>query len=148
VMGSDKGAADQHRAVAARRERQRILDDDAKSFAFVMTEGALRWRTAGVDMAAQVEHIAEISRRPNVRVGVVPWTATVPTGLFPGHEVHIYDDRLVIVGIGSATASIQDPRDIAVYVDLFERLVAIAAWDDEARAHLERIATEHRTVTE
>lgn len=137
--------ADREKQVAARVARQHVLDDEAKRFTFVMTEGALRWRAGYADMmAAQVEHVIEVSRRSNVEVGIVPWRVEAPPGLMPGHEVHIYDDRMVIVGIQTATATIQDPRDIDVYLQLFASVKAIAVFGDEGRSELERIAADYR----
>ena len=94
-------------------------------------------------MAEQAEHIAEVSGMPNIRLGVVPWTIEAPPGVFPGHEIHIYDERLVIVGIETATANIQDPRDIAVYLSLFEAVEAVAVFGDDARGVLSGIAADY-----
>jgi transcriptional regulator with XRE-family HTH domain len=135
---------DREKHVAARLERQRVLEDTGKSFTFVMTEGAVRWRAGSAElMAAQVEHIIETSRRPNVEVGVIPWSTEAPPGVMPGHEVHIYDERMVIVGIQTATATIQDPRDIEVYLQLFEAMRSIACFGAAARRELERIAADY-----
>lgn len=133
--------------VTARQVRQRVLRGQDKRFSFVMTEGALRWRAGPAPMmAAQIEHIAEVSRMPNVRVGVIPWTTEAPPGLFPGHEIQIYDERLAIVGIETATANIQDPRDIAIYLDLFRAAEAIAVFGDGARTALSSIANDYRAL--
>lgn len=138
-------STDLDKQVAARLARQRVLDDQGKRFTFVMTEGALRWRagSAGL-MAAQVEHIIEVSHRPNVDLGIIPWSVEAPPGVMPGHEVYIYDNRMVIVGIQTATATIQDPRDIEVYLTLFASVTAVAVFGDEARIELERIAGDYR----
>ncbi|GAA0916405.1 helix-turn-helix transcriptional regulator [Nonomuraea longicatena] len=141
MAGTAMNDSDREKHVAARIARQRVLDDETKSFVFVMTEGALRWRAGSSQvMAEQIEHITEISARPNVRVGVIPWTASAPHGVMPGHEVHIYDDRLVVIGILTATANIQDPRDIEQYLVQFAALEAVASFGAAGRAELERIA--------
>jgi hypothetical protein len=138
---------DRDKFVAARLARQRVLHDEGRRFTFVMTEGALRWRAGpGAMMAEQLEHIADVSRWPSVRLGVVPWTAQAPPGVFPGHEIHIYDERLVIVGTETATANIQDPRDIAVYLSLFEQVAAIAVFGDAARSVLSEISADYRRL--
>jgi hypothetical protein len=42
----------------------------------IMTEGALRWHAGSpAVMAGQAQSIADISRRSNVRVGIILWTA-------------------------------------------------------------------------
>lgn len=147
MAGTVLDAADQAKFVAARIARQRVLREDLKRFTFVMTEGALRWRAGpGPMMADQMDHIAEVSRLPNVRVGVIPWTVEAPAGVFPGHEIHIYDERMVIIGIETATANIQDPRDIAVYLDLFRAVEAMAVFGDAARSVLSAVARDYSAL--
>lgn len=148
VMGRVANPADRAKSVAARIERQTVLDDQARTFSFLMTEGALRWHLGSPAlMAAQVDHIIATSLRPNVQVGILDWRRPAPpASSAPTHEVHIYDERLVIVGIKSATAHIEDPRDIAIYLGLWEELRPVAVWGDEARALLARIADEYRAL--
>ncbi|GIH29798.1 hypothetical protein Aph01nite_81080 [Acrocarpospora phusangensis] len=140
-------APDRDRHVAARLERQLVLGNTDKRFSFVMSEGALRWMAGPpLLMAAQVDHIIEVSHRPNVDLGVIPWGREIPPGLMPGHEVHIYDDRMVIVGILTATATIQDPRDVEMYLSQFEAVRAVALADDLARQRLDQISAEYRSL--
>jgi transcriptional regulator with XRE-family HTH domain len=145
VFSRRLSTAEQDKAIAARLERQNVLRDPAKLFTFVMTEGALRWRAgSGEAMAAQMEHIQQAALLPGVRVGIIPWTQEV--SVFPGHEFHIYDDRLVIVGIESAMATFRDPRDIDTYLGLFARLEDVAAFGEEARRILSVIAEDYRRL--
>jgi transcriptional regulator with XRE-family HTH domain len=137
---------DADRAVEARVARQRVLQDTTRQFDLIMTEGALRWRAGPSElMIAQLDHIAHMATMPNVQVGVIPWTAEV--NVFPGHAFHMYDDRLVIVGTVSATATIRDPRDIALYEDLFRELKALAAYGDDADAELRRVRLAYEQLT-
>lgn len=137
--------ADREAAVSARQRRTEVLDDLDREFVFVMSEGALRWRAgSAATMVEQIGHVAELALRPNVRVGVIAWTTQVH--VFPGHEFHIYDDRMVIVGIETATATIRDPRDVAVYVELFAELEGLADFGDAAQKTLERIASDYRSL--
>ena len=76
-----------------------------------------------------------------MRIGIIPWT--VEAHVFPGHAFHIYDQRLVIVGTLTATASVRDPRDVAEYGKLFAELARLAGYD-AARGELERIADAYR----
>jgi transcriptional regulator with XRE-family HTH domain len=139
-------AADAAQALRARTARQQVLLDDTKQFNLVMTEGALRWRAGPPEMMiAQIDRIAEVATLPNVRVGVISWTTEVDT--FPGHAFHMYDDRLVIVGTVSATATIQDPRDIALYTKLFAELAALASYGVDADRTLRRIRREYQRLS-
>ena len=143
--GGDITGEDLDRCVAERLDRQRILDS-GRDITLLMTEGALRWQASGpAVMAEQLDHLAEISHRPHVRVGVIPWTT--PADVFPLHGFSIYDDRAVLVGTRVATAFLTEPDDVAEHVKLFGALESLAAWDDAARDHLGRIAADFRALT-
>lgn len=131
---------------AAARDRlaaQRVLDDPAKRFRFVLAEGALRWRVGGAElMAEQVDHLGVVAGHGNVRLGVIPWTAE--TGVAALHGFHAYDDRLVTLTALTANAVITDPVDVGEYLALFEKLERIAVHGDELRRLLDRVAAEYR----
>ncbi|MFF4404272.1 helix-turn-helix domain-containing protein [Streptomyces sp. NPDC001262] len=118
VVRSDP-AKDVARAVQARMDRQAILDDRSRTFTFLLTEQAVRWRRAdpGV-MAAQCMHMAEVSRKPNVEIVVIPQTTQVPCT--PMNVFVVYDERLVTVELFSGEVVLRDPRDISYHLDLFE----------------------------
>lgn len=130
--------------VAARLTRQQRLANTAHRFTQITTEGALGWR-AGTpqDMAEQVEHIAAITRLPNVRIGIIPWGTRAH--VFPLHGWDLHDRRAVIYGTADATAILTEPKDVARYAQLTEAVEQIALWGDEASTVLERIANEYRT---
>ena len=133
-------------AVAARIQRQTVLDDTSKRFTLIMTEGALRWQAGSAAvMSEQIEAITAATTRPNVRLGLIPWTT--PVHLFPRHGFHIYDDDAVIAATETATATLTGAADVAAYRELFAALQTAAAFDDEVRAHLERIGSDYRTLS-
>jgi transcriptional regulator with XRE-family HTH domain len=126
-------------AVAARTQRQTVLDDPSKRLTLIMTEGALRWHAGSPTiMAEQIDAIAAATTRPNVRIGLIPWTT--PVHLFPRHGFHIYDDDAVIAATETATATLTGSTDIAAYHELFAALEATATFDDDASEHLQRIS--------
>lgn len=132
------------RIVTARAERQRLLDTD-REFLLIMTEGALRWHVGSPTvMIAQLQHLAEITRRSNVRLGVIPWTTPARVGAL--HGFHLYDRRAAIVGTETATAIITDARDIADYEACFASYEALAVYDADARKVLDRLSDEYRTL--
>jgi transcriptional regulator with XRE-family HTH domain len=74
MMLDPEGRRDIPAAVAARMERQTALYDTAKTFEFVLTEGALRWRPGPPQlMLAQLDRILSIATLPNVTIGVLPY---------------------------------------------------------------------------
>jgi len=146
AMGSHRLAgADLESFVASRADRQQILDTD-RQFQSIITEGALRWHVGSPQiMAAQLEHLIEASHRPNLRLGIIPWTTPVHSPAL--HCFTIFDDRAVIVGTETATAIITDPADIADYDQRHTFYTQLTVIDDQARAVLGRIASEYRTLT-
>ncbi len=127
------------RMVAARQERQRGLYDESKRFTFVLTEGALRLRPGPPDVVrAQLHHVVSLSTLATVELGVIPWAAEIHD--VPLHGFHVYDSRLVVVGLETSTATFTDPRDVARYLELFESLQHAAVFGDPARAVITGIA--------
>ncbi|MFE2378306.1 helix-turn-helix domain-containing protein [Streptomyces sp. NPDC059398] len=132
---SSDPARDVQRAVQARMERQTVLDDRSRSFAFLLTEQAVRWRRATpAAMSAQCAHMADVSLKPNVEIAIVPQSAEVPGT--PLNVFVIYDDRLVTVELFSGEVVMRDPRDISQHLDLFDLFLSHALRDAEATAFL------------
>ncbi|MFD6436112.1 helix-turn-helix domain-containing protein [Streptomyces venezuelae] len=134
-------ARDVRKAVEARMERQAILDDTSRSFWFLMTEQAVKWRRASAEtMAAQCAHMAEVNRKPNVEIGIVPQEVRVagtPMNIFV-----VYDDRLVTVELFSGEVVLRDPRDVSQHLHLFELFWSHAITGDEASIFLDDAAEE------
>lgn len=135
---------DLQRVVAARIDRQKILDTEFTAH-FVLTEGALRWHVGSPTvMAEQMEHIAATAERTNVRLGVIPWTRPNVHPVL--HPFQIYDQQAVMVGTEIATALHTDPQDVADYVHRFEIYAGLADYGDAAAATLARVAAEYRAL--
>lgn len=145
AMGSDRLAGAELEAyVESRTERQRILDSE-RQFQSIITEGALRWHVGSPQiMAAQLDHLIEASHRPNLRLGIIPWTTPVNSPAL--HCFTIFDDRAVIVSTETATAIITDPADLADYGRRYRFYSRFAVVGDQARAVLARLATEYRSL--
>jgi transcriptional regulator with XRE-family HTH domain len=142
--GGDITGEDLERCVAERIARQSILDS-GRDITLLMTEGALRWQAVGpAVMTEQLDHVAEVSQRPGVRIGIIPWTT--PVDVFPLHGFSIYDSRAIIIGTRVATAFLTDPQDVAEHEKLWGELEALATWDADARDHIGRIATDFRSL--
>ncbi|MEU8775047.1 helix-turn-helix transcriptional regulator [Streptomyces sp. NPDC048606] len=126
------------RTVGARIERQQVLYDADKQLRFVITEPVLRWRILPpAMMAGQLDRIASVSRLPNVDVRIVPLDR--PQTDVPGHSFVIRDDRMVTVETTHAEVVVTDPRDVALYVDKYERFASVATVGDATRARLAEI---------
>lgn len=120
-------ADDLDEAVQVRMDRQRILDDLNRSFVFVLEEPVLR-SIVGDEamMAEQLGHLLRLATRPNVRLGIVPWTrrrAQPPAEMF-----FIHDSAEVAVELVSAYLTITQPKEIALYTRAFDELSELAVF--------------------
>jgi transcriptional regulator with XRE-family HTH domain len=134
-------------AVAARVERQATLYDESKTFRFVVTEGALRWRLCSVGChLAQLDRIASLSTLANVRIGIVPWSAYVPNR--PANMFMVLDDVAVLVETMHGEDTLKERQQIDAYIAAFDALDSLAQHDDDARATLARIADDVRSLSD
>ncbi|XVV06789.1 helix-turn-helix domain-containing protein [Actinosynnema sp. CA-248983] len=145
VVLSATPAHEQETAVATLRSRRARMDDLGKRFVFLLAEAALRWRMGSADlMCEQLDHLRGLMRRPNVQLGVVPWTADVNTVALHGFQV--YDERVVTLSVLTGNATITDPHDVREYLTLFNRLERLAMRGEQLEDLLDTIATDHRKL--
>jgi hypothetical protein len=137
------GTEDIADAVKSRVERQAVLYDDGKSFRFVVTESALRWRLCPLPVhLAQLDHLRSLATLPNVSVGILPWSTFAP--LSPANMFVLFDDRFALVETLHTEQLLREREQVDRYLGQFERLEALARHDDEARSVLDRIASDLR----
>lgn len=132
--------------VAERLRRQRrLLEDHKRRWVLIQTEGSLRWHARSPElMARQIDHIIELSRLPNVELGVIDWATTI--SVFPSTAFHLYDRTTAVVGTNDGIAIMTDARAVADYRTLFDQLRAAADFGHDARATLARIAVSYRSM--
>lgn len=121
------------------------LMEGSRRFVFVITESALRtWPDSPGLMAAQLDRIAEADRRRNVRVGVVPWSAAVPS--VPLHGFTLYDDRAVTVETFTRELTLTDPADVSAHREIFDAFEAAAVFGKDMRDVLAAISADYREL--
>ncbi|MFF5263998.1 helix-turn-helix transcriptional regulator [Actinomadura viridis] len=132
--------------VAARLDRQLVLFEEGRSFRFLITEAALRWRPGPPALLrAQLDRIASLSTLPNVSIGLLPSDSEAVTSLahgfvlFEGDEDDADGDSMVMVETVHANLTVNDPEGISLYRRRWSRLERMAVFGDEARAFLLRI---------
>ncbi|MCD0448162.1 DUF5753 domain-containing protein [Actinocorallia sp. API 0066] len=120
-------------AVAARVERQRFLHSGDHRFLFLLAEQVLRTKVGTpATMLGQLDHLLAVMSLPRVSVGLIPVGANRTA--WSQVPFWIYDDRLVKVELVSAGLDITQPREIALYLTMFEHLRTSAVYGPEARA--------------
>ncbi|PXY19432.1 DUF5753 domain-containing protein [Prauserella muralis] len=128
--------------------RQEVLERaDAPRITCVLDEAALRRRVGGTDvLRAQLEHLAELARRPRIDIRVL----TDDLGAHPGSggsftrivllpELPTYPG-IVHVKVGPHDVYYEEPDEIAPFDTIFARLREQALPADESLAAIEEAA--------
>jgi hypothetical protein len=116
--------------------RQAVLYSPGRSYEFVITEGALRYRAGAPDvMQGQAEKIISVMQLPHVSVSVIPFSAT-PAALFvSGFVIYdIPDEPVVLVEILSRELQLRAAWDLGLYEEAFTRLRESAVTGEPAQA--------------
>jgi transcriptional regulator with XRE-family HTH domain len=144
---SDQDVAER---VAARMNRQAILYDENKRFAFVIPEAALRWRFGLRDMLlGQLDRLSVVATLPNVELGIIPQAGEAP--VWRSHGFVIFDNRgdeetFVHVELLGTWLTISGDDKVNLYKQAFDRLRSVAVSGEDALAILRAVAddTRHR----
>ncbi|MFE4594131.1 helix-turn-helix domain-containing protein [Streptomyces laurentii] len=119
-------------AVSARRERQRVLYEGDRRFAFLVEESVLRAGIGGAEvMSGQLGHLISIAALPHVSLGVVPMRPDRER--WPAEGFWIYDATQVNVELISGYLTVTQPSEVAMYADTFAELAALAVYGAAAR---------------
>jgi transcriptional regulator with XRE-family HTH domain len=132
---------DVERAVRARLDSQRVLEDPQCRFEFVLTEQAVRCHLAeAAVMREQLRHMADVAAWSNIDLAIL--TNSVPMPEAPLNLFVVYDERLVTVELFSGEVVLRDPRDVAYHLELFELFQSHALREGDAVQFLRAIAEE------
>lgn len=119
-------------AVAVRMERQRVLYQGHRRFAFLIEESVLRNALGEADtQVEQLEHLISVSSLPHVSLGVVPM-GTGRTRM-PVEGFWIFDKAQVNVELVSGYLTLTQPSEVKAYADTFVMLAAAAVYGTKAR---------------
>ncbi|MGW4541348.1 helix-turn-helix domain-containing protein [Streptomyces chartreusis] len=120
-------------AVAARMERQRVLYEGDRRFAFLVEESVLRTGIGGAEvMSGQLGHLISIASLPNVSLGVVPMGPDRER--WPAEGFWIYDAAQVNVELISGYLTLTQPSEVSMYAETFAELADLAVYGAAARA--------------
>jgi transcriptional regulator with XRE-family HTH domain len=120
-------------AVAERMDRQKVLRSGQRRFAFLIEEQVLNYRPVPHDVhTAQLHHLMEVMNLPSVAVGIIP-TQVDRSGLWPPEMFYMFDDQLVAVELVSGVLEVTQPAEVAMYVQMFATMSALATTGDAAR---------------
>jgi transcriptional regulator with XRE-family HTH domain len=121
-------------AVQVRVDKQHVVHEGDHRFAIVLEESVLRHPIGGSDtMAGQLGHLLTASTLPSVSLGVIPLGVDRST-LWPVEGFWMFDDEQVSVELVSGHLTVTQPREVAMYVEVFAQLADLAVYGASARA--------------
>src|SRR5262249_41868379 len=124
-------------AVQWRMEGQGVLCTGEGEFQVVVEEQVRRAGVGDADvMAGQLDRLLAVMSLPRVRIGIIP-AAGDRHSLTQG-SFWMFDDSRVRIETVSASLTITQPRDIALYARVFELLQRSAVHGREARQLITR----------
>ena len=124
---------DVEEAVKARMYRNRILQSGGRHFTMLLEESVLRSRVGGNEvMAAQLGYLLSVTALPNVKLGVIPFTAE-SRPMWTVEAFTVFDNARVHVELLAAQVTVTVPGEVVVYLRAFERLAGLAVYGAEAR---------------
>jgi transcriptional regulator with XRE-family HTH domain len=121
-------------AVAARMNRNRILNTGNHRLTAVLEESVLRYRLGDPEvMAGQLGHVLGLMSLPSVSLGVIPFSAT-GRPMWTLEAFTVFDDVRVHVELLSAQVTVTAPGEVTLYLRAFDKLAEFAVYGPEARA--------------
>jgi transcriptional regulator with XRE-family HTH domain len=134
---------DAEEAVRVRLRRQQLIHDPAKRFEFIIGEPALRSQFCPpAVMRAQLDLVRALSNLEAVEIHILSVGAKLP--FMPLHGFWVFDDELVKVETVSTGVEVREPDQVALFVQVFDRLKAVAYSGDPAREFLTRLIEDWR----
>lgn len=134
--------------VEARLARHAVLDDASKSFVLLMGEQAVRRRlVAASDMRDQLDRLVELSERPNVDLGVIPFDSDERVHQYHGFAIigdTTHDESLVLAETVTRALTIRSADEINDYLAHFEELRSAALEGEALRAFFREVISELR----
>ncbi|MFJ3220309.1 helix-turn-helix domain-containing protein [Kitasatospora sp. NPDC086801] len=119
-------------AVTARMERQAVLYEGGRRFAFLMEESVLRNGLGGADvLIEQLGHLLTVGSLPSVSLGIVP--DRPGRTRMPVEGFWIFDAAQVNVELVSGYLTITQPSEVATYADTFAELADMAVYGPDSR---------------
>ena len=123
AIGRRRAVADDlGEAVAARMERQHVLHDTRRRFACLIEESALAAGFGAAEvMIGQLGHLIAMSALPNVSLGILPFRPDRDAA-WPVEAFYMFDNEQVAVELVSGHLTVTQPREIAMYAQVFAEL--------------------------
>ena len=132
--------------VVARMQRQEVLCREQPPLLWTLIDEAALYREVGTPeiMNAQLRHLADLSRRPNIAIQVVPYSAGPHSGLLGAFVIAELDDSSPVVYLETAAEgeTVEDPSVLARLALTFDTLRSKALPDMASGDMIVKVAEE------
>jgi hypothetical protein len=119
-------------AVRVRVDKQYVVSEKDRLFMILLEESVLRHRIGSTDiLREQLGHLLTAMALPSVQVGIIPFDAD-RSPLWPVEMFFMFDDSQVDIELVSGWLRITQPSEVAMYASTFEKLAAMAVYNQEA----------------
>ncbi len=127
----------------ARLARQQVLDS-GKRIELLMSEFALhRQLISSADQRDQINKLIELSGKPNVHIGVIPFAAQERVHQYQGYAIYgdpaVDASAVVLAETLTRGLTIRATDEITQYIDHYQQLDSTALHGDELRAFLQEV---------
>jgi transcriptional regulator with XRE-family HTH domain len=131
---------------AARIRRQEVLSREEPPLLYILLDEGVLYREVGDSdvMRGQLEHLAKMSRRPNITVQIVPYSAGAHSGLLGAFVIAEVDDSPPIAYLETAAEgeTVEEPSIVAHVALTFDTLRSEALPHGVSRDLIEKVARE------
>lgn len=129
---------DSEQAATARVERSGIMRRPGRTFAFLLEEAVLYYRSADVaTMIGQMEHLRAVMAYPQVSIGIIPLGAD-RRDIWAMETFTLFDGTRASSELLAAEVNVTAPSEIEDYVKAFASLSTLAVYGMEARVLIGR----------
>jgi hypothetical protein len=147
LRAGPRSPAWRRKALESRKRRREILDrtdGTAPLLSVVITEASLLYKWgAREDRRAQVEHLIDLAKRPNIELHLQRFDDGPPVGTVSMINIFGFRDDepdLVFVETDYAIEEVSRPDSVHSYIESFERARDAALEPADTAGHLERLA--------
>ncbi|MGH3529777.1 MAG: helix-turn-helix domain-containing protein [Pseudonocardiaceae bacterium] len=143
-LSSGYGAADVEELISWRIKRQQVLYQAGKRVCLVVGETALCDPPGAIEtLIGQLDRLAAIAGLPTVSVGVLRMGTAMPC--MPLGSFVVHDESRAFVETMTGEQRLDDPVQVAVYGEAFDRLHAASLTGADAVSLIQRVAVALRS---
>ncbi|MEU8529614.1 helix-turn-helix transcriptional regulator [Streptomyces sp. NPDC048629] len=139
--------------VKVRQERQKRMEEGGVNFTAIVWDPAISALLHDRDVATgQLARLLEAGQRQNVTLQILPGSASKAAGMsgpFVGFSFGVEPVvEAVTVRTVTNTTVVEDPKDLAVYTNVFDQLRSAAMSPEESADHLRKILNKAESPSE